>query len=80
LGLLANARFEMVLLGLLLLTGGAVTWQRAILDRTVHITPRTIPARNDKLFSDQDAGGGSQITSRGPMNWDCDLRSGFAYP
>ncbi|MGZ3304709.1 MAG: GGDEF domain-containing protein [Asticcacaulis sp.] len=79
-GLLSFARFEMVLLGLLLLTAASIIWQRPILDRTVHFTPQTISAGNDKLFSDHDAGGGSRTHADGLMRWDCDLNAGNAYP
>ncbi len=78
--LAANAKFEAVLLGLLLLTAGAVIWQKPILERTVRFTPDTIATKSHKLFSDRDAGGGTQTMSRGPMSWDCELRSGNAYP
>jgi len=78
---LANgAKFEMALLGLLLLTAGAVIWQRPILERTIRFTPQVVAAKSHKLFSDQDAGGGSRTSARGPFSWECELRPGNAYP
>ena len=78
--LAAGAKFEMVLLGLLLLTAVAVIWQRPILERTIRYTPQAVAAMDHHLFSDQDAGGGSRTYARGPFSWDCDLRSGNPYP
>jgi diguanylate cyclase (GGDEF)-like protein len=80
LGLLANARFEMALLGLLLLTAGAIAGKDALLDRTLVYSPKTLAAENLKVFSDHDAGGGTTTRMLGPLKWDCDLRTGNAYP
>jgi len=78
--LVANARFEMALLGLLLLTAGAVAGKDALLDRTLVYSPKTLAAENLKVFSDHDAGGGTTASSLGPLKWDCELRIGNAYP
>lgn len=80
LGLVANARFEMALLGLLLLTAGAVVGKDALLERTLVYSPKTLAAENLKVFSDHDAGGGTTTRDLGPLKWDCELRTGNAYP
>ncbi len=80
LGLLANARFEFALFVLLLLTAGAIIWQNALLERTIHFTPATTAAHSHLVFSDHDAGGGTTTRDLGPLHWDCDLKSGNAYP
>ena len=80
LGLVAGARFEVALLGLLLLTAGAVVGKDALLDRTLVYSPKTLIASNLKVFSDRDAGGGTTTRARGPLTWDCDLHKGNAYP
>ncbi len=78
--LAANARFEMALLCLLLLTAAAVIWQKPLLERTIHFTPASAVASSHLVFSDGDVGGGSSTRSLGPLQWDCELRTGNAYP
>lgn len=80
LGLLANAKFEMALFVLLLLTAGAVIWQHTLLERTFHFTPSSTVHNSHLLFSDHDAGGGTTTRELGPLHWDCDLKTGNAYP
>jgi diguanylate cyclase (GGDEF)-like protein len=80
LGLVAGARFEMVLLGLLLLTAGAIIGKDTLLERTLVYSPRTLAPENLKVFSDHDAGGGTTTRDLGPLKWACDLRGGNAYP
>ena len=75
-----GAKFEMALLGLLLLTAGAVVWQKPILERTIRITPQTIAMRSHGLFSDADVGGATVARATGPLSWSCELRSGNPYP
>ena len=78
--LMANAKFEMALLILLLLTAGALIWKDALLERTLHFTPQTTAENSFVVFSDQDAGGGTRTRRLGPLHWDCDLGTGNAYP
>lgn len=78
--LLANVRFELALLGLLLLTAGAVIWQDQILLRTTHFTPASTTSNSHLVFSDADSGGKTVVQGTGPLAWDCDLRAGNPYP
>ncbi|WP_443748539.1 GGDEF domain-containing protein [Asticcacaulis solisilvae] len=78
--LMAGARFEMALLCLLLLTAGAVIWQKPLLERTIHYTPPGVASATRTLFADNDNGGKSTVWSTGNMSWACDLRAGNAYP
>jgi diguanylate cyclase (GGDEF)-like protein len=78
--LLANVRFELALLGLLLLTAGAVIWQDQILLRTTHFTPDSTASNSHLVFSDADSGGKTVVQDTGPLAWDCDLRTGNPYP
>ncbi|MCR6657810.1 MAG: GGDEF domain-containing protein [Asticcacaulis sp.] len=78
--LLANVRFELALLGLLLLTAGAVIWQDQILLRTTHFTPASTASNSHLVFSDADSGGKTVVQGTGPLAWDCDLRAGNPYP
>ncbi len=78
--LMANVRFETGLLGLLLLTAGAVIWQDQILLRTLRFTPANTASGNHLLFSDGDKDGHTTVRSDGSLSWNCDLRAGNAYP
>ena len=78
--LAANAKFEMALLGLLLLTAGAVVWQKPILERTIRFRPDNVASKSHLLFSDHDAGGNTVVKDTGPLSWTCDLRPGSPYP
>jgi diguanylate cyclase (GGDEF)-like protein len=78
--LMANARFEMVLLCLLLLTAAAVIFQKPLLERTIHYTPASVASATRILFADSDNGGKSIARSTGNMSWTCDLRAGNPYP
>jgi len=78
--LLGNARFEMALLGLLLLTAGAVIWQDQILLRTLRFTPTNTASSSHLVFSDGDTDGHTVVHSGKPLSWNCDLRAGNAYP
>jgi diguanylate cyclase (GGDEF)-like protein len=78
--LMANARFEMALLCLLLLTAAAVIFQKPLLERTIHYTPARVASATRTLFSDSDNGGKSTVRSTGNMSWACDLRAGNPYP
>jgi len=78
--LLANVRFELALLGLLLLTAAAVIWQDQILLRTTHFTPASTASNSHLVFSDADSGGKTVVRGTGPLAWSCDLRTGNPYP
>lgn len=78
--LLANVRFELALLGLLLLTAAAVIWQDQILLRTTHFTPASTTSNSHLVFSDADSGGKTVVRGTGPLAWSCDLRTGNPYP
>lgn len=80
LSLVINARFEMALLCLLLLTGAAIVWQAPLLERTIRYTPANTAFSTHSLFSDGDIGGGSSAKVIGPLAWTCDMRAGNAYP
>lgn len=69
-----------MLLGLLLLTAGAVIWRDALLDRTYRYTPQSAAAMSQLYFSDADAGGSTTVQGLGPMSWRCDLGSVNPYP
>jgi diguanylate cyclase (GGDEF)-like protein len=77
---MANARFEMVLLCLLLLTAAAVIFQKPLLERTIHYTPASVASATRILFADSDNGGKSIARSTGNMSWTCELRAGNPYP
>ena len=76
----ANAKFEMALLCLLLLTAGAIVWKGGLLERTLHFTPATTAGASHLVFSDGDTDGRSVVQDRGGLAWTCDLRAGNAYP
>lgn len=78
--LVLNAKFETALLCLLLLTAGAVIWQKQLLERTIRFTPQVAASHSHILFSDHDAGGNSTIHETAPLRFDCDLRAGNPYP
>ena len=78
--LASGAKFEMALLGLLLLTAGAVVWQKPILERTLRFAPENIASKSHGLFSDHDAGGKTAVRDTAPFGWACDLRRGNPYP
>lgn len=73
--LAANAKFEMALLGLLLLTAGAIAGKDQLLGRTISFTPQNTAASAHLVFSDGDPGvGGKSVTQDlGGLKWDCDL-------
>lgn len=78
--LAANAKFEMALLCLLLLTAGAIVWKGDLLERTLRFTPATTAFSSHLVFSDGDTDGRSVVKDNGGLSWDCDLRAGNAYP
>ncbi|MEZ0244265.1 MAG: GGDEF domain-containing protein, partial [Sphingomonas sp.] len=80
--LVSNAKFELVLLALLLLTVTAVTWQDKFLLRTTVLTPESIASYSSRIHTDDNPeikgkSGGQTIA---PMHWTCDLKAGFDYP
>lgn len=79
--LAANAKFEMALLCLLLLTAGAIAGKDHLLGRTVSFTPQSTAGNSHLVFSDGDAGvGGKSVTSdKGALKWDCDLHVQHPY-
>jgi diguanylate cyclase (GGDEF)-like protein len=76
----ANARFEAVLLVLVLLTVAAMAFQDQILERTTRYTPAIAASYYRHTFADHDLGGNSTVRELGPFHWDCELRAGYAYP
>ncbi len=78
--LMANVKFEMALLCLLLLTAGAVICQDQILLRTLRFTPASTASSSHLVFSDGDTDGHTVVRVDKPLGWDCDLRAGNAYP
>lgn len=78
--LMTNVKFEMALLCLLALTAAAFVGKDELLGRTVHFTPDNTISHSHLLFSDSDIGGGTVVRKHGPLNWNCELRSGNAYP
>lgn len=78
--LLANIRFEIALLCLLLLTASALIWQDQILLRTTRLTPVNTAGSSHLVFSDSDTDGHTTMRDSGPLNWACDLRAGNPYP
>jgi diguanylate cyclase (GGDEF)-like protein len=76
-----NARFELVLLVLLLATIAAVTLQERILTQTVRLTPADVAGLARKVHTDATVGGSSTARETGPFAWTCDLnKQGFDYP
>ena len=78
--LAANAKFEMALLGLLLLTAAAILCQGQLLERTIRFTPVTTASSSHLVFSDGDTDGKSSVRDDSPLHWNCELRAGNAYP
>jgi diguanylate cyclase (GGDEF)-like protein len=78
--LFANARFEAILLGLVMLTVAAIAFQDQILERTTRYTPAVVGSYYRHSFADRDNGGSSTVREIGPFHWDCQLRGGYAYP
>lgn len=76
----ANAKFELVLALLLLLTAAAVIWQDRILERTIAFTPASTASSTRIPLSDVNDHGHSVIRETAPLSWTCDLRPGYAYP
>ncbi len=82
LDLVTNAKFELVLFVLLLVTFAAIKWEDQILLRTTHFTPATLGSYTTLAQTDDVLGGHSTITPDPgrPLRWSCDLRKGFEYP
>lgn len=78
--IVANAKFEAALLCLLLLTAAAIIWQNQLLERTIHLTAANTAHSSHLVFSDGDIGGHTSTHESSPLKWDCDLRTGNAYP
>lgn len=80
--LLANAKFEIILFALLLLTVAAVTWQDRFLLRTTVLTPESVASYPSLIHTDNnpELKGTSSGRTIAPMHWTCDLRAGFDYP
>jgi diguanylate cyclase (GGDEF)-like protein len=80
--LLSNARFEIALLVLLLLTIAAVAWQDHFLLRTTELTPRSIASYPSLIHTDAnpETRGKSIGKTVSPMHWTCELKAGFDYP
>ncbi len=78
--MVASVKFEAALLCLLLLTAGAVVWQKQLLERTIHLTPANTAHGSHLVFSDGDIGGHTSTRAFAPLKWDCELRTGNAYP
>src|SRR5262249_43040219 len=78
--LFRNARFEMLLLALLLLTVAAVKWQDQILERKTVLTAATIAQYARMPHTDSALQGRSLVHEVSPGHWTCELRTGFDYP
>ena len=80
--LVSDAKFEIVLLLLLLLTIAAVTWPDRILVRTTVLTPQSIASYPSLIHTDAnpEIKGNSTGKTIAPMHWTCDLKAGFDYP
>lgn len=79
--LVANAKFELLVFVLLLVTFAAIQWEDRILLRTTHFTPATLGGYTTLGQTDSAIGGRSTIASGAkPLTWSCDLRPGFEYP
>lgn len=80
--LLSNAKFEVLLFLLLLLTVAAVTWQDKFLLRTTVLTPQSIANYPSLIHTDRnpELKGNSTGKTISPMHWTCDLTAGFDYP
>lgn len=78
----SKARFELLILVLLLLTVAAIRFEDQILQRTQRVTPDALGAYTTFAQTDSTVGGNTVITpdATRPMRWSCDLRPGFAYP
>lgn len=76
----ANARFEALLLALLLATLAAITLQDRILQQTVRLTPDNIGGYARLGHTDSANAGHSTLREHGPLRWSCELRTGFDYP
>lgn len=79
---IASAKFEALILVLLLATVAAVSWQDRILTRTTHLTPQSIAGYPSLIHTDAnpEIKGKSSGRTIAPMHWTCDLRAGFDYP
>lgn len=80
--LIANAKFELLIFALLLITFAAVKWEDQILLRTTTFTPTTLGALTTLGQTDKENGGVSTITPdpAHPLSWSCELKKGFEYP
>lgn len=78
--LVANAKFELLVFVLLLITFAAIEWEDRILLRTTHFTPTTLGEYTTFGQTDRENGGRSIITPISPLRWSCELRTGFEYP
>jgi len=77
---IANARFETLLIALLLLTIAAIFFQDQLLERTVRFSPTTSLDYPRRPLADHDIGGNSTVSEPRPFLWDCQLREGYAFP
>jgi len=78
---IADLRFELAVIGLLLLTIGAVLFANLILRRTLTIDPATT-AFATEWHGDEALHGNSTVTTDPvvPMQWTCTLRAQYRYP
>jgi diguanylate cyclase (GGDEF)-like protein len=76
----ANARFEAVLVVLLLLTVAAIVFQDRLLVSTTRFTPASVASYTRVPIADHDNGGNSTAHEDSPLHWSCELRPGNPYP
>ena len=79
---ISDLRFEIMVIGLLLLTIGAVLFSNLILRNSVVISPGGGVRFTTEWHGDQSLGGTSTVRADGhrPLRWSCTLRAQYRYP
>jgi diguanylate cyclase (GGDEF)-like protein len=78
----SDLRFEIMVIGLLLLTIGAVLFSNFILRNTVVISTSETARLTAQWHGDQSLGGSSTVRADAhrPLQWSCTLRAQYRYP
>jgi diguanylate cyclase (GGDEF)-like protein len=79
---ISDLRFEIAVIGLLLLTIAAICFANLILRNTLVISPARPLAFTTEWHGDEGMGGNSTVSAdvRRPLTWSCELRRRYQYP
>jgi diguanylate cyclase (GGDEF)-like protein len=79
---ISDLRFEIAVIGLLVLTIAAICFANLILRNTLVISPARPLAFTTEWHGDEGMGGNSTVSAdlRRPLTWSCELRPRYRYP